>query len=103
MDPPIRPVPTTNARGRAVPSVREVIAEHLGTVEIHVVDLVFGMRRIDMQQHADAQRHGAGYGDLGRAEQRYGAKADLANGGGREDAGDVAGGREEDADDVLFA
>ncbi len=40
MEPPMRPVPTTSARGRAPPSAREVIAEPLGTVEIDVVDFV---------------------------------------------------------------
>ena len=82
----MRPVPTTSARRRAAGSVGEVIAERLGPVQVDVVQLVPGPRGVDVEEDPDAQRHGPGHGDLGGAEQRHGAEADLADGGGREDA-----------------
>ena len=43
-----------------------------------------------------------GTGDLGGAQERHGAEADLADGRGREDARDVPGGGEDRADDVVL-
>src|ERR1700677_82176 len=102
MEPPMRPVPTTSARGGGStppspspspsPSAREVIAEPLGAVEIDMVDLVPGPGRVGVEKHPDAQRHGARHGDLGRAEKGDGAEPDLPDGGGRKDAGHVGRG-----------
>src|ERR1700733_14594095 len=86
IDPPIRPVPTTSARRRPPLSAGEVIAEHLGAVEVDVFDLVARPGRVDVHEDPDAERLGTGYGDLGRAQERDGTEPDLADGGRRERA-----------------
>src|SRR3954447_10018561 len=91
--PPIRPVPTIAA---LLALLGEVIAEPLGPLEVHVVQLVAGLGGVDVHHHPDAHRGGGGDVELTRADERHVAEPDAARGRGRKDGVDVVGGREQD-------
>ena len=99
MEPPISPVPTTVAVGRAVPPdvgtglFREVIAQPARSSEVDVVEHRRG--RLDVHHHADAAPRCAVDIQFTSTKQRDVAKADRPGGRGWEHRMDVIGCREQ--------
>ncbi len=101
MEPPMSPVPITDARGLSSTGTLfgEVISKAAGALQVDVVQLLD--RRLDV--HQDPYTAGLHPYDvqLPGAQQRDVTETDLAGGGGREHRMNVVGRREKYGNDVL--
>ncbi len=81
-------------------SVGEARPQRHRLAQIDVAQVALSLRRVDVEQHADAARDATGDGDLAGAEQRHLVPAQLARGQGGIGGVEVVGHGEERAGDI---
>src|ERR671923_1335503 len=103
---PSSPVPTIASRPGHLPvvvirSLREVVAQVLGAVQVDVAQARPRAGRVAVDQDPDGVRVAAGHVQLAGAEQRHVAEAERAGGQRRELAAEVVGRGEDDGDELV--